>query len=90
MDEPTTALDVLVQREVLEQLLKLQAARGFSILFITHDLALLFEIADRVAVMREGRIVDVDVPEQLIKGGTHPYTKYLLDSMPKVGEDLND
>ena len=59
MDEPTTALDVVVQQEILDQIAELQQELGFSILFITHDLSLMIELSDRIAVMYAGRLVEV-------------------------------
>ncbi len=60
MDEPTTALDVVVQREILQEILRLRDELGFAVLFITHDLPLLLEISDRIAVMRDGEIVELE------------------------------
>jgi len=84
MDEPTTALDVVVQREILQQVRDLQRELGFAVLFITHDLSLLLEIADRIAVMYAGRIVEVGNAEQIHNRPAHPYTRGLLGSFPSV------
>jgi peptide/nickel transport system ATP-binding protein len=84
MDEPTTALDVVVQREILAEIADLQARLGFSVIFITHDLSLLLEIANRVAIMYAGRIVEMSTCDQLRSGPRHPYTQGLLHSFPKV------
>jgi peptide/nickel transport system ATP-binding protein len=84
MDEPTTALDVVVQREILAEIADLQTRFGFSVLFITHDLSLLLEIADRVAIMYAGRIVEMATVAQLRASPQHPYTRGLLQSFPKV------
>jgi len=84
MDEPTTALDVLVQREIIEQISELRAEFGFSVIFITHDLPLLLEISDRIAVMREGRIVEIDTARTLYENPTHDYTRRLLASFPSL------
>ena len=65
MDEPTTALDVVVQKEILAQIVELQQRLHFAVLFITHDLSLLLEIADRIAVMYAGRIVEIGSAEQI-------------------------
>ena len=65
LDEPTTALDVVVQREILQQVQELQQELGFSVLFITHDLSLLLEFADRIAIMYAGEIVETATAEQL-------------------------
>jgi peptide/nickel transport system ATP-binding protein len=84
MDEPTTALDVVVQREILQQVRDLQAERGFAVLFITHDLSLLLEIAHRVAIMYAGEIVESAPAARFIDGARHPYTLGLLDSFPPL------
>ncbi len=84
MDEPTTALDVVVQREILAEIADLQARFGFSVIFITHDLSLLLEIADRVAIMYAGRIVELATVAQLRAAPQHPYTRGLLRSFPKI------
>ncbi len=84
MDEPTTALDVVVQREILAEIAELRARLGFSVIFITHDLSLLLEIADRVAIMYAGRIVETATCAQLRCEPRHPYTRGLLQSFPKV------
>jgi peptide/nickel transport system ATP-binding protein len=84
MDEPTTALDVVVQREILAQIVELQQRLGFAVLFITHDLSLLLEIADRIAVMYAGRIVEIGSAEQIHNRPAHPYTRGLLASFPSV------
>ena len=83
-DEPTTALDVTIQAQVLKLLKKLRDQRGLSILFITHDMGVVAEMADRVAVMQKGKIVETAECEHFIKAPTHPYTQQLLaDAMPK-------
>ncbi|ODT82672.1 MAG: sugar ABC transporter ATP-binding protein [Pelagibacterium sp. SCN 64-44] len=82
MDEPTTALDVVVQREILEEIVALKHKFGFAILFITHDLALMGQFADRIAIMLEGRLVEVAPSAQLIAAPQHDYTKRLWASMP--------
>ncbi|MGC9221804.1 MAG: ABC transporter ATP-binding protein [Solirubrobacteraceae bacterium] len=84
MDEPTTALDVVVQREILAQIVELQKQLHFAILFITHDLSLLLEIADRIAVMYAGKIVEVGAAERIHNHPGHPYTQGLLGSFPSV------
>ncbi len=84
MDEPTTALDVVVQREILSEIFELKARLGFSVLFITHDLSLLLEIADRVVIMYAGQIVEAGTREQIHRRAAHPYTKGLLTSFPKL------
>jgi peptide/nickel transport system ATP-binding protein len=84
MDEPTTALDVVVQREILAEITDLRDRLGFSVIFITHDLSLLLEIADRVAIMYAGRIVESATSAELHARPRHPYTYGLLHSFPKV------
>ena len=84
MDEPTTALDVLVQREILKQISELRHQFGFSVIFITHDLPLLLEISDRIAIMREGEIVELNTAEQIWTHPTDDYTKKLLSSFPRL------
>jgi len=82
MDEPTTALDVVTQREILEELTDLRAELGFAVLFITHDLSLLIEIADTIAVMYAGRIVESAPAGQMYVNPRHPYSYGLLNSFP--------
>ncbi len=90
MDEPTTALDVLVQREILQQISDLRRELGFSVVFITHDLPLLLEISDRIAIMREGRIVELGTAEQIYRRAQHPYTQRLLGSFPSLTGERGD
>src|SRR6185312_11470345 len=84
MDEPTTALDVVVQREILQQVQDLQRELGFAVLFITHDLSLLFEIAHRIAIMYAGEIVETASSATLHTRGLHPYTAGLMSSFPPL------
>jgi len=84
MDEPTTALDVLVQREILRQISQLRQEFGFSVIFITHDLPLLLEISDRIAIMREGEIVELDTAERIWNDPQDDYTRTLLSSFPRL------
>jgi peptide/nickel transport system ATP-binding protein len=84
MDEPTTALDVVVQREILAEIKALRERLGFSVIFITHDLSLLLEIADRVAIMYAGRLVETATQSQLYHQPHHPYTYGLLHSFPML------
>lgn len=88
MDEPTTAVDVVMQRQILTQILQLQATLGFAIVFVTHDLSLLLEISDRIAIMYGGRIVEIGMPEQLYANGQHPYTRGLRASFPPLSEPV--
>jgi oligopeptide/dipeptide ABC transporter ATP-binding protein len=84
MDEPTTALDVVVQREILGQILDLRDRLGFAILFITHDLSLLLELADRIAVMYAGQLMEIGTAGEVQAEPAHPYTKRLLRSFPSL------
>jgi peptide/nickel transport system ATP-binding protein len=84
MDEPTTALDVVVQRDILAQIVELKQRLDFAVLFITHDLSLLLELADRVAVMYAGRLVEIGSSQEMHHEAAHPYTKGLLDSFPSL------
>jgi peptide/nickel transport system ATP-binding protein len=84
MDEPTTALDVVTQREILEELMQLRDQLDFAILFITHDLSLLIEIADSIAVMYAGRLVERAPAAALFRAPRHPYTLGLLHSFPAL------
>jgi peptide/nickel transport system ATP-binding protein len=84
LDEPTTALDVVVQREILQQIKELQHELGFSVLFITHDVSLLFELADRVAIMYAGELVETASASALAANPQHPYTQGLLRSFPPL------
>jgi peptide/nickel transport system ATP-binding protein len=84
MDEPTTALDVVVQREILQQVRTLQRELGFAVLFITHDLSLLVEIADRIAIMYAGEVVEEARAEELHAHPLHPYTVGLMNSFPPL------
>jgi peptide/nickel transport system ATP-binding protein len=84
MDEPTTALDVVVQREILDEIERLRDELGFSIIFITHDLSLLLELSDRLAVMYAGEIVEFGPSGQMGITPAHPYTAGLLHSFPEL------
>ncbi|HYZ63741.1 MAG TPA: ABC transporter ATP-binding protein [Acetobacteraceae bacterium] len=83
-DEPTTALDVTIQAQILDLLRDLQDEIGMAILFITHDLAVIAETADRVAVMYAGRVVETAPAATLFAAPRHPYTRGLLDSIPRI------
>jgi len=84
MDEPTTALDVVVQREILQQVDALKREFGFAVLFITHDVSLLLEFADRISIMYAGEIVETTTAERLAARPQHPYTQGLLASFPPL------
>ncbi|MBX5008634.1 ABC transporter ATP-binding protein [Rhizobium lentis] len=85
-DEPTTALDVTIQAQILALLQKLQRERGMAMLFVTHNLGVVAEIADRVAVMYAGRIVETGPVAEVFRNPRHPYTIGLLASMPRLGD----
>ncbi|KLK91291.1 peptide ABC transporter ATP-binding protein [Microvirga vignae] len=85
-DEPTTALDVTIQAQILDLLQKLQDERGMGILFVTHNLGVVAEIADRVAVMYAGRIVETGTVADVFTHPRHPYTVGLMRSVPRLGE----
>ncbi|MFG2522376.1 ATP-binding cassette domain-containing protein [Streptomyces sp. NPDC048527] len=83
-DEPTTALDVTVQRQILDLLVRLQHRHGMAVLLITHDLGVVAETADRVAVMRHGEVVETGDVEQVFARPAAPYTRSLLDATPRL------
>ncbi len=85
-DEPTTALDVTIQAQILELLERLQSELGMAVLMITHDLGVIAEVADRVAVMYAGKIVETADVDRVFEQPRHPYTIGLLESIPKLTE----
>ena len=85
LDEPTTALDVVVQRSILQSLNDLRRELDFGIVFITHDLSLLVEIADRIAIMYAGSIVEDAGAKELYERPRHPYTSALMEAFPPLG-----
>jgi peptide/nickel transport system ATP-binding protein len=88
-DEPTTALDVSVQAQIIALLKRLCRERGTAIMLITHDMGVIAEAADRVAVMYAGRIVEIGAVGDVIKQPRHPYSAGLMGSIPKLGADLD-
>lgn len=90
MDEPTTAVDVVMQRTIMSQVLRLQRELGFAIIFVTHDLSLLLELSDRLAIMYAGRIVEIGPSDELYRHPRHPYTKALRDSFPPLYAPLQE
>ena len=87
-DEPTTALDVSIQAQIIKVLKRLCEEHGAAVMLITHDMGVIAETADRVAVMYAGRIVEVGPVREVIKNARHPYTRGLMGSIPKVGRDM--
>jgi peptide/nickel transport system ATP-binding protein len=88
LDEPTTALDVVVQREIMQQVEALKRDFGFAVLFITHDVSLLLEFADRIAIMYAGEVVESAPAQKLGTDAQHPYTQGLLRSFPPLSGPL--
>jgi peptide/nickel transport system ATP-binding protein len=86
-DEPTTALDVTVQAQVLELLKELQRKHGLAMLFISHDLAVVGQVASRLAVMNAGQVVETGASRRLLTNPEHPYTKSLLAAVPTLRTD---
>lgn len=84
-DEPTTALDVTIQAQILDLIKKLQKDMGLSVLFITHDLGVVAKMADRIAVMYAGQVVEEGTVEEVFYDARHPYTWALLASLPQLG-----
>jgi oligopeptide/dipeptide ABC transporter ATP-binding protein len=86
-DEPTTALDVTIQAQILELLAELRAKFGLAILFISHDLAVVSQVADRVAVMYAGNLVELGGKRDIFRAAAHPYTRGLLHAVPDLKTD---
>jgi peptide/nickel transport system ATP-binding protein len=84
MDEPTTALDVVVQKQIIQEIQELRDRFGFSILFITHDLSLLVEFSDRIGIMYAGEIVEMAPARDIFQSPKHPYTTRLMSSFPTI------
>ncbi|MGQ9600773.1 MAG: ABC transporter ATP-binding protein [Anaerolineae bacterium] len=89
-DEPTTALDVTIQAQILELLLDLRAEKGITILLITHNLAVVAEVCERVAVFYAGQVVEITGVRRMFHHPQHPYTRALIAAVPKVGSDRRD
>ena len=87
-DEPTTALDVVVQAQIINLMKKLKKELGLSMIFITHDLSILAEVSDRVAIMYAGKIVEIGDSEKIYYEPAHPYTQKLLGAIPRLHEDV--
>lgn len=85
-DEPTTALDVTIQAQIVSLLLRLKEERGLSIIFISHDINLVSQISDRICVMYRGKVVETGSSERIMKSPGHPYTKALISALPEFGE----
>jgi peptide/nickel transport system ATP-binding protein len=90
LDEPTTALDVIVEQEILAQLLELKAQRGFSMVFITHDLGRMLQVCERIGVFYSGRLVELASASELRAAPRHPYTQGLLRAFPSMEGRLED
>ena len=90
MDEPTTALDVVVQRTIIEKIEELRKRLGFSVIFITHDLSLLLEVSDRIAIMYGGQIIEIGPARKIYENPYHPYTEGLLNSFPSLMGESKD
>ena len=89
-DEPTTALDVTVQAEILDLLQELRERTGMALLFITHDFGVVADLCDRVVVMYAGRVVEQAPVDRIFDDPAHPYTRRLIDCMPRLGEGRHD
>lgn len=84
MDEPTTALDVVIQRQIVEKIMELKDRLGFSVIFITHDLSMLIELSDEIAIMYAGKVVEVGSAQEFYRSPKHPYSQGLLGSFPTL------
>jgi len=87
-DEPTTALDVVVQAQIINLMKRLKQKLGLSMIFITHDLSILAEISDKIAIMYAGKIVELGPSEKIYYEPAHPYTQKLLAAIPRLHEDV--
>jgi len=86
-DEPTTALDVLVQAQIINLLKRLKKEKGMTIIIITHDMAIISEIADKIGIMYAGQIVEFGSANEIYKDPKHPYTQALISAIPKLRSD---
>ncbi len=89
-DEPTTALDVTIQAQIISLLLKIKEERNLSVIFISHNINLVAQISDRIAVMYGGKIMETGTPDQIINNPRHPYTQALVSSLPEFGTHYTD
>ncbi len=90
LDEPTTGLDVLVEHEILKDLKNIQRKYGITMIFITHDLAILYEISDRIAMIYAGEIVEFGARDDMLENSTHPYNFLLLKNIPRIGVKMDN
>jgi peptide/nickel transport system ATP-binding protein len=88
-DEPTTALDVTIQAQIIDLLRELRRQLGMAILLITHNLGLVGDIAEEIAVMYAGQIVERGRAEDVLRDPGHPYTRALIDSVPEIGREVD-
>jgi peptide/nickel transport system ATP-binding protein len=87
-DEPTTALDVTVQAQILDLLAEIRADTGAGLILITHDLAVVSEVADHIVVMRDGDLVEQGTAERIFTDPQAPYTRMLLDAVPRIDDEI--
>ncbi|MGY4290119.1 peptide/nickel transport system ATP-binding protein [Bradyrhizobium sp. LM2.7] len=87
-DEPTTALDVVVQKDVLGMIRGIQREIGSSVLFVTHDMGVHAHLTDRLGIMYAGRLVEEAATAEIFRGPLHPYTRHLISSLPRIGDDI--
>jgi peptide/nickel transport system ATP-binding protein len=85
-DEPTTALDVVVQRQILEMIVRLQRKQGNTVVIVSHDLGLHYQITHRVAVLYAGRLAEIGPTDTVLREPSHPYTRGLVDALPRLGD----
>jgi len=87
-DEPTTALDVVVQKDVLGMIRGIQREIGSSVLFVTHDMGVHAHLTDRLGIMYAGRLVEEAATAEIFRNALHPYTRHLISSLPRIGDDI--